>query len=80
MPSDTRTACLFQCGNENLFAVSPDKTGKAIPRSSCTQAGYSDKNSSWARRSRCPLLSSPSPSFEASTSRATTSGAWASDK
>jgi len=37
MPSDTRTAYLFQCGSENLFAVSPDKAGKAIPRSSCTQ-------------------------------------------
>jgi len=37
MPSDTRTAYLFQCGNEDLFAVSPDKAGKVIPRSSCTQ-------------------------------------------
>jgi hypothetical protein len=37
MPSDTRAAYLFQCGNEDLFAVSPDKAGEAIPRSSCTQ-------------------------------------------
>jgi hypothetical protein len=37
MPGDTRTAYLFQCGNEELFAVSPDKSGGVIPRSSCTQ-------------------------------------------
>jgi hypothetical protein len=37
MPGDTRTAYLFQCGNEELFAVSPDKAGEVIPRSSCTQ-------------------------------------------
>ena len=37
MPSDNRTVYLFQCGKENLFAVSPDKAGEGIPRSSCTQ-------------------------------------------
>ena len=37
MPGDTRTAYLFQCGNEELYAVSPDKAGEVIPRSSCTQ-------------------------------------------
>ena len=36
MQSDVQTAYLFQCGNEDLFAVSHDKTGGAIPRSSCT--------------------------------------------
>jgi hypothetical protein len=36
MQSDVRTAYLFQCGNEDLFAVSHDKTGGAIPRGSCT--------------------------------------------
>ena len=30
-------AYLFQCGDEELFAVSPDKAGTNIPRSSCTQ-------------------------------------------
>ena len=30
MPGDTRTAYLFQCGNEELFAVSPDKAGEVI--------------------------------------------------
>ena len=37
MPGDARTAYLFQCEDEELFAVSPDKAGANIPRSSCTQ-------------------------------------------
>jgi hypothetical protein len=37
MEHDGRTAYLFQCHAEELFAVSPDKTGANIPRSSCTQ-------------------------------------------
>jgi len=32
-----RTVFLFQCGAEQLFAVSLDKTGVNIPRSACTQ-------------------------------------------
>jgi hypothetical protein len=36
-PYDARTAYLFQCGNEELFAVSPDKARDAIPMSSCAQ-------------------------------------------
>ena len=36
MQSDAATY-LFQCGDEGLFAMSPDKTGETIPRSSCTQ-------------------------------------------
>ena len=35
MHSDVQTVYLFQCGNEDLFAVSYDKTGGSIPRSSC---------------------------------------------
>jgi len=35
MQTDVQTAYLFQCGNEDLFAVSYDKTGGSIPRSSC---------------------------------------------
>jgi hypothetical protein len=34
---DAQTAYLFQCGDEELFAVSPDKAGTNIPRSCCTQ-------------------------------------------
>jgi hypothetical protein len=36
MQCDARTAYIFQCGGEELFAVSSDKTGVNIPRSSCT--------------------------------------------
>jgi len=35
MSDDAQTAYLFQCGDEKLFAVSPDKAGENIPRSSC---------------------------------------------
>jgi hypothetical protein len=34
---DAQAAYLFQCGNEELFAVCLDKTGVRLPRSSCTQ-------------------------------------------
>ena len=37
MPGDAQTAYLFQCDGEDLFAVSPDKGGANIPRSTCTQ-------------------------------------------
>ena len=80
MPSDTRTAYLFQCGNENLFAVSPDKAGEAIPRSSCTQGWLLRQEFQLGAQEPVPAPIEPSPSFEASTSRATTSGASASDK
>ena len=34
---DSQAAYLFQCGNEELFAVSLDRSGAGLPRSSCTQ-------------------------------------------
>jgi hypothetical protein len=37
MSEDARTAYLFQCKGEDLFAVSHDRTGSNIPRSTCTQ-------------------------------------------
>ena len=37
MQDEEQTAYLFQCGDEGLFAVSPDKAGTNIPRSSCPQ-------------------------------------------
>jgi hypothetical protein len=37
MRDDAQTTYLFQCGDEGLFAVSPDRGGKNIPRTSCTQ-------------------------------------------
>jgi hypothetical protein len=47
MPDDGQTGYLFQCGDEELFAISPDKTGKNIPRTSCTQG--------WLLREQVPL-------------------------
>jgi hypothetical protein len=37
MPTDPQTAYLFQCGDEQLFAVSSEIAGDVIPRSICTQ-------------------------------------------
>jgi hypothetical protein len=37
MPDDAQTAYLFQCDGEELFAVSVDKGGANIPRTSCTR-------------------------------------------
>lgn len=37
MPDTSRTAYLFQCAGENLYAISHDITGSNIPRSPCTQ-------------------------------------------
>jgi hypothetical protein len=37
MSDGAQTTYLFQCCDEELFAISPDKAGKNIPRSSCTQ-------------------------------------------
>jgi hypothetical protein len=34
---DAQTAYLFQCGTEELFAVSLDRSGARLPRSPCTQ-------------------------------------------
>jgi hypothetical protein len=37
MAGDAWNAFFFQCGDEQLFAVSLDKTAGNIPRSTCTQ-------------------------------------------
>ena len=37
MSEDARTAYLFQCNGEDLFAVSHDRTGSNIPRTTCAQ-------------------------------------------
>ena len=36
MSEDARTAYLFQCKGEDLFAVSHYRTGSNIPRSTCS--------------------------------------------
>jgi len=40
MSDDAPTTYLFQCGDEEIFAVSPDRAGKNIPRTSCTQGWH----------------------------------------
>lgn len=37
MSRDAKIAYLFQCGGEDLYAVSHDATGGNIPRSSCVE-------------------------------------------
>jgi hypothetical protein len=37
MSEDARSAYLFQCNGEDLFAVSHDRTGSNIPRTTCAQ-------------------------------------------
>ena len=61
MSSDTRTAYLFQCGNEDLFAVSPDKAGKVIPRSSCTQGWLLRQEFQLGAEKPVPALIEPEP-------------------
>jgi hypothetical protein len=67
MQSDAQTAYIFQCGNEDLFAVSHDKTGGAIPRGSCA--------SGWLLRqefqlgTQDPLAAEPEPIIGGITSK-----------
>ena len=72
---EAHTAYLFQCGTEQLFAVSLDKTGANSRGARARRVGFSAKsfNSVCNTPSRRP--SRQSPSFEASLHRATTSGA-----
>ncbi len=75
MTDDARTAYLFQCGTEELFAVSRNKVGEALPRSSCTQGWLLRQEFQLGPREPVPALVEQSPSSAASTPRATTSGA-----
>lgn len=40
MEDTARTAYLFQCQGEDLFAISHDKSGSNIPRSPCTHGWH----------------------------------------
>jgi hypothetical protein len=40
MKDAARTAYLFQCQGEDLYAISHDKSGSNIPRSPCTQGWH----------------------------------------
>ena len=61
MRDDAQTAYLFQCGDEELFAVSPDKGGKNIPRSSCTQGWLLRQVFQLGRQGPVPAAISPEP-------------------
>jgi hypothetical protein len=61
MRDDAQTAYLFQCGDEELFAVSPDKGGKNIPRSSCTQGWLLRQEFQLGRQDPVPTAISPEP-------------------
>jgi hypothetical protein len=61
MRDDAQTAYLFQCGDEELFAVSPDKGGTNIPRSSCTQGWLLRQEFQLGAQAPVPTAISPEP-------------------
>ena len=61
MRDDAQTAYLFQCGDEELFAVSADKAGTNIPRSSCTQGWLLRQEFQLGRQDPVPTTISPEP-------------------
>jgi len=61
MRDDAQTAYLFQCGDEELFAVSPDRAGTNIPRSSCTQGWLLRQVFQLGRQNLVPAAIAPEP-------------------
>jgi len=61
MFGDAQVAYLFQCGDEELFAVSPDKAGANIPRSSCTHGWLLRQEFRLGRNDPVPAAISPEP-------------------
>jgi len=61
MLGDAQPAYLFQCGDEELFAVSPDRAGKNIPRSSCTQGWLLRQEFQLGAQKPVPAAISPEP-------------------
>jgi hypothetical protein len=61
MSEDAKTAYLFQCGDEELFAVSPDKAGENIPRSSCTQGWLLRQEVRLGEQDPAPAVVGPEP-------------------
>ena len=61
MRDDAQTTYLFQCGDEALFAVSPDKAGTNIPRSSCTQGWLLRQEFQLGRQGAVPAAIGPEP-------------------
>lgn len=61
MSGDAQTAFLFQCGAEQLFAVSFDRTGVNIPRSTCTQGWLLKEEFLLGVQEPVPAAISPEP-------------------
>src|SRR5262249_20862676 len=74
---DTQAAYLFQCGNEELFAVCLDRSGQGSRGARARRGGFYAKSFSSACRNRSRQPSLPSPSCEASSCGGTTFGAAA---
>ncbi len=52
---------MVQCGDEELFAVSSDKAGRNIPRSSCTQGWLLRQEFELGRQHPVPVPIGPEP-------------------
>jgi hypothetical protein len=61
MLETTRTAYLFQCEGEDLYAISHDITGANIPRSPCTLGWRLCEAFELGRRSAVPAPIMPEP-------------------
>jgi hypothetical protein len=69
MSGNTRHAFFFQCGDEHLFAVSLEKTGVNIPRSTCTQGWVLREEFLLGVREPVPTGISPGPILRAITDK-----------
>ena len=58
---DAETAYLFQCGTEELFAVSMDKTGARLPRRPCTQGWILREEFQLSVQHPVPMAIAPEP-------------------
>jgi hypothetical protein len=61
MRSDAQAAYLFQCGDEELFAVSADKDGANLPRNTCPQGWHLRKEFRLGVQEPVPAAISPEP-------------------
>ena len=61
MLGDVQTAYLFQCGDEEFFAVSPDEAGANLPRSSCTLGWVLREQFKLGLQNPVPAAISPEP-------------------
>ena len=69
MLGDAQAAYLFQCGDEEFFAVSPDKAGTNIPRSSCTHGWILRQEFKLGMQEPVPAAISPEPILRSITAK-----------